>query len=409
MDAVSEGADGFGSMWQGLLDAQRQMWTSWAELAAAGAQGGVSPGAGGAADRTAAGAAAGGVSPWPGATDAWLAAWRQLAQQASAAWTAGADPVARDMAQALTAAQETMLRFGGLMQQGMALWSSPAGTADDAASRVDAFGRLMREATTAPFGSWATPPGGVDDLWAGYLAALRRLPGPWAELLKEVPATPARVFGGQHSEMLSQTRLLWDAWERSAGRLLETPSMGYSREFTERVQRGFDAWIDYRRAVFEYGVVLQEAWASAGQAAVDMLRRRAEANTPITSVREFVNAWSEATDGALESAFRAPRYADAQAAMLAAAMRYRVRERDLVETFLKMTDIPSRSELDETNRRLHALKREVRALRQAVAAGSAAAADRSAEAGTPPASTTKAKGARRAPKDGAGRPADTEA
>ena len=149
-----------------------------------------------------------------------------------------------------------------------------------------------------------------------------------------------------------------------------------------------------------------------------MLRRRADAHTPITSLREFVNAWSEATDGSLEAAFRAPRYAEAQAAMLAAAMRYRLRERDIVETALKMTDIPSRSELDETNRRVHALKREVRELRQALAATWAAAGDGAAGgarhgaagAAAPsrtanPPTSTKNKPAARSAKGAAGRAA----
>ncbi|MFN8423851.1 MAG: poly(R)-hydroxyalkanoic acid synthase subunit PhaE [Anaerolineae bacterium] len=94
-----------------------------------------------------------------------------------------------------------------------------------------------------------------------------------------------------------------------------------------------------------------------------------------------MNVWSEATDGALEDAFRSPRFAEARAAMLATAMRYRMRERDLVETFLKGTDIPSRSELDETNKRLHAVKREVRELRTALAALRTDAGGREPKAG----------------------------
>jgi len=370
MGAMSEGQDGIGSMWQGMVDAQRQMWSQWADLAAAGAQtAGAAPT--GAASTGAAWPGAAqwpGVSPWSGATDAWLASWRQLAHQTTTAWTAGADPVARDAAQGMAATQETMLRYGALMQQAWSMLSAPATSPEETTAKLDAFGRLMQQSIAVPWSSLGTPPGDVNSLWAGYLAALERLPGPWANLIKEVPMSASRAFGGDSSELLGQTRLLWDAWERSAGRLLETPSMGYSRETTEMLQRGFEAWVDYRRAVFEFSVVLNEAWAASGQAGVDMLRRRAEANTPITSLREFVNVWSEATDGSLEDAFRAPRYAEAQAAMLAAAMRYRLRERDIVETALKMTDIPSRSELDETNRRLHALKREVRELRRAMAA-----------------------------------------
>lgn len=369
---MSEGGDPSGSMWQGIVDAQRQMWTQWADLAASGART-AGQAAGAAGERTAAApsSAAGwmpGADAWSGASDAWLGSWRQLAHQTAAAFTAGADPVAKDMAQAMAAAQETMLRFGMLMQQAWTMMSSPTAPGESSGASMDAFGRLMQQSINAPWAQWVKPAGGAPDLWQSYLASLERLPGPWADVLKGIPAAATRAFGGDHSELVEQTRMLWDASERSVGRLIDTPSMGYSREMTEMVQRGFIAWVDYRRAVIEYGVVLNEAWAGSGQAAVDMLRERAETNTPITSLREFVNVWSEATDRALEDAFRSPRFAEAQAAMLAAAMRYRMRERDLVETFLKGTDIPSRSELDETNKRLHAVKREVRELRQALAA-----------------------------------------
>lgn len=377
MGSMSEGGDPSGSMWQGIVDAQRQMWTQWAELAASGARaaGQSAAAAGAASERT---AAAGAPSPaagwmpgadaWSGAGEAWLGSWRQMAQQTAAAFTAGADPVAKDMAQAMAAAQETMMRFGTLMQQAWTIMSSPNAGGEGSAASLDAFGRLMQQSIHAPWAQWVKPAGGAPDLWQSYLTSLERLPGPWANVIKGIPTAATRAFGGDHSELLEQTRMFWDASERSIGRLIDTPSMGYSRELSEMLQRGFIAWVDYRRAVIEYGVVLNEAWAGSGQAAVDMLRQRAETNTPITSLREFVNVWSEATDGALEDAFRSTRFAEAQAAMLAAAMRYRMRERDLVETFLRGTDIPSRSELDETNKRLHAVKREVRELRTALAA-----------------------------------------
>ncbi|MEO8084580.1 MAG: poly(R)-hydroxyalkanoic acid synthase subunit PhaE [Ardenticatenales bacterium] len=371
---MSEGPDPRGSMWEGIADAQRAMWAQWADLAASGARtAGQTPAAAGdRAGGSGGGATSSGWMPgtdtWPGATDAWMASWRQMAQQTASAFTAGSDPVAKDMAQAMAAAQETMMRFGTLMQQAWAMMSSPTAAGEGASAPFDAFAKSMQQSVNAPWAQWVTPPGGAQDLWRSYLESLERLPGPWANVLKGMPTTATRAMGGDHSELIGQTRMLWDAWERGPGRIIETPAMGYARESTEKLQRGFDAWVDYRRAVFEYGVVLNEAWAGSGQAAVDMLRQRAETNTPITSLREFVNAWSEATDGSLEVAFRSPRYADAQAVMLAAAMRYRLCERDLVETFLKSTDIPARSELDETNRRLHAVKREVRELRQALAA-----------------------------------------
>ena len=52
--------------------------------------------------------------------------------------------------------------------------------------------------------------------------------------------------------------------------------------------------------------------------------------------------------------------------MVNAAMVYRKHERTIVETFLKMTDIPARSELDEAFKAIYELSREVRELRRAL-------------------------------------------
>jgi len=44
-----------------------------------------------------------------------------------------------------------------------------------------------------------------------------------------------------------------------------------------------------------------------------------------------------------------------------------VHERQIIEVFLDLYDLPTRSELDETHRRIYELRKEVKALKKAMA------------------------------------------
>jgi len=48
-------------------------------------------------------------------------------------------------------------------------------------------------------------------------------------------------------------------------------------------------------------------------------------------------------------------------------MSYRLREREIVEVWLQMYDLPTRSELDEAHRRIYELRKEVKTLKRALA------------------------------------------
>jgi len=346
--------------WQAAQAEWLRAWTDWASpssAASAAGQGAAPPGDGaGDPDVGSRYDTSDATSPDP------FAMWQRLARQALERATAGADPLVRDVSHRLLDAQQMSLRVAGVMAH--AWRSMAAGQGGDPASAFTAWAEQLRQsAVGAPEQAAAA----ADDMaaqWRAYLEALQRTVGPWAEAFTSAPDRVGRAAAGDRTQLGEIMRLNWDAWERSVGRIVESPSLGFTRELDEKVIDGFETWVAYRRAVGEYQMVLGQAWADAAEAMAHALLERAEAGKPVGSLRDLGTLWTEVADGVLEAAFRSEGYAQVQGRMVTAAMRYRMAERTLVGTFLKMTDIPSRTELDEAFQEIYALRRELRALRR---------------------------------------------
>jgi len=81
----------------------------------------------------------------------------------------------------------------------------------------------------------------------------------------------------------------------------------------------------------------------------------------------LVLLWTRGAEEVFTQNFRTEEYVLARGKMLNAGMAYRSRERAIIESFLKLYDLPTRSELDETHRRIYELRKEVKALKKTLA------------------------------------------
>ncbi|HQZ72224.1 MAG TPA: poly(R)-hydroxyalkanoic acid synthase subunit PhaE, partial [Anaerolineae bacterium] len=252
----------------------------------------------------------------------------------------------------------------------------------------------------------------LSTLWQTWLAMLQDTTGPWVKAWRQAPDHLGGALSGDRSELADLSRLAWDAWEHTGGRLLESPSLGFGREGQERLILGFDAWMDYRRAVAEYQGVLGELNAEAMAAVARQLTERGKAGQPVKTLRELSAVWTQAADEVFEAGFRSDRYAASQATMVKKAMGYRQAERAIVEASLRNTDIATRTEMDEAFQEIHRLRRELRGLRREMIAlrGEAGSGSGSgpAAAATATAATVTAK-ATTIPAPAAARPATAKA
>ncbi|HSE59298.1 MAG TPA: class III poly(R)-hydroxyalkanoic acid synthase subunit PhaE [Nitrospiraceae bacterium] len=324
-----------------LTEVQKQMWDSWFGLLRA------APSA---------------MPVSPGVVDQ----WRELATQALKGWTTEAEQVTKDMSQRLVMTQDCVLRF---LELSLSTWNAVApkieGGEDWQAVLTKYTDQLRQQFVLSPQGMTKTTQDSAE-LWRLYVEEWQKLFQPWAESLQRAPWRVGQASTGDGSALVELMNLYGDAYERTFGRLIESPSLGHTRELNEDLLRGFAAWMDYRQASFEYQVELGQTWTQAFEEFTRNLISQAEKGEAVQSLRQLLFQWIDVIDQVFAKLFRSDEYIRLQGHLLNTAMTYRLREREIVEAFLKTSHVPYRSEMDEAHRRIYHLRKEVKELKKAL-------------------------------------------
>ena len=239
-----------------------------------------------------------------------------------------------------------------------------------------AVGAWVDRFTTNPFDAgWAATAARAPDvpraaqdvagLWNLYLETIQTLSRPWMEASSRAgdPLAADRVSGLTRFSDLS-----WDVLERTFGRLLQSPSIGFTRELNEKLLGAFNAWLEFKRANMDYQVALSTALSRSTTKFLQELAVRAGKGESIDGLRELLRLWGDTLDEVLIESFRSDEYASVQGRLVKAAMSYRIREREAVDVLLKIGHVPTRRDIDEVSRSLHELRKEVRAVARSVPA-----------------------------------------
>jgi class III poly(R)-hydroxyalkanoic acid synthase PhaE subunit len=204
-------------------------------------------------------------------------------------------------------------------------------------------------------------------LWDLYLKQWRQFGQPWEAAFQQAPEYAARIIAGDSSALAGLSNLYREAYQQTLARLAASPGLGLTRQFNEKIQQGFDSFVSWQLATLEYQGVLSEIWDRAFKQFADDLVSLAEKGETIENLRDFVLLWTRGAEQVFTEAFRSEQYVLAQGKMLNAGMAYRIHERAIIEEYLKLYDLPTRSELDETHRRIYELRKEVKALKKQLA------------------------------------------
>jgi polyhydroxyalkanoate synthase subunit PhaE len=329
------------AMVKAFTEAQKKMWESWTDLVR------VEPAL---------------LGPFPGVADQ----WRELATQGLKGWTADSEQVAKDVAERLLGAQDAMMRVLGLSVSAWKAMAPKVESGEDWHTILAKYTDQMRQQLVQAPQEMARAIQDTGELWRLYLEEWQKLNQPWAESLRRAPWHFGQVATGDGSALIELTNLYWDAYERTFGRLLESPSLGHTREVNQDLLKGFDAWVDFRRANLEYQLVLAEAWAQTFEQLMGKLVSLGEKGETVQSLRGLLALWTDVVDEVFAKVFRSEEYIRIQGQLVNTATAYRLRELDIVEAFLKTSHMPTRRELDEAYHRIYDLRKEVKELKKAL-------------------------------------------
>jgi hypothetical protein len=109
-----------------------------------------------------------------------------------------------------------------------------------------------------------------------------------------------------------------------------------------------------------YHAVIFAAWKEAGERFVRQFGDRERG--PVGSYREMIDLWIKTANETLLEVHRSPPFLEAQRRVTRSATDYRLAEREIAEAYCEMHHLPTRTEMDEVQRTVYQLRRDVRAL-----------------------------------------------
>jgi len=293
--------------------------------------------------------------------------WSKLAQEGIAAWTASSEATAKGTAQRLLAGQEAWMKTVELATQAWKAIVSKMESGEQWQSALNHYmDDLRRQSLQSPEKLFKSAQD-VGELWQLYLQEFQKLVQPWVKGLQQAEAQVGRAATGDGSALLELSRLYWDSIDQSVGRLLQSPGLGSTRELSDKFAKGFAAWQDLREASVAYQVMLVEAATRVLEQAFKEMSSMAERGEKIQSVRQWVLPLERVADPVFAEIFSSDEFVRVQGRLLNASMAYSIRQREIVEQFLKISDIPTRSEVDEIHHTLYAQRKEIKALKKALA------------------------------------------
>jgi len=127
-------------------------------------------------------------------------------------------------------------------------------------------------------------------------------------------------------------------------------------------------WAGVTQRSAEYGAIVAQVWMAAYADFLPALQGAASEGKPVGGGRELLDRWTATVNERLLKAQRSEDFLAAQRRLLDALLKSRAAEHELVEIGAKAMDLPTRGEMDDVHKTLHALKREVRQLKRRLAA-----------------------------------------
>jgi class III poly(R)-hydroxyalkanoic acid synthase PhaE subunit len=202
------------------------------------------------------------------------------------------------------------------------------------------------------------------ELWQIYVNGLQRLAQLWAESLQQSLESGSGVVGGYAGALIELSNLYWNMYEKTFGSVLQSPNLGYAREFNNKLLKSFDAGINFSKANFDYQVVLLDVCLKAFEELTRELASSEEKGETLQNWQQFLQVWSSVFDRVFAQTFRAENALEVQGNFLNSAMTYRLYQQQLMEVFLKMYDLPTRSEVDEIHHGIYELRKEIKRLKK---------------------------------------------
>lgn len=186
----------------------------------------------------------------------------------------------------------------------------------------------------------------------------------WASFAKEAWTQTGRFDADSMKKLFDPAE-----WKRAGShfdmgleKLTEGPTYATLWDLDKKMLNVQKLWMERARDVEKYWEVVQGAWNRTLERFMKTINDNK--GDPITSGRQMIDLWLATANKALLEMHRSDEFLEVQRKMTRSSTEYRLAEREIAEAFCEMHHIPTRTEMDEMQRTVTELRREIRALKK---------------------------------------------
>lgn len=163
------------------------------------------------------------------------------------------------------------------------------------------------------------------------------------------------------------TREFYDMWlktyEATLGRFVDMPAVGPAREKSEKMMKGFSAFMNLYTAGMDTSSNLQSVFMEAMHKVQEKTAKDMEGEISPEKYKEFYNIWMETYSETFKEFSKSGHFVSDMGKLNSHLMDFQKYNREMLEdNYLKPMNLPTKTEIDEINKELYSLKKTVKEL-----------------------------------------------
>lgn len=157
---------------------------------------------------------------------------------------------------------------------------------------------------------------------------------------------------------------LWlKIYEDTFGKLVAMPTLGPTREKSEKMMKGFSTFVNLYTAWMKSNINSQSVFMEAMHNMSEKTTTEMDGENSPEKYRDFYRIWIETYSETFKEFLKSDNYASDNGKLMSYFMDFQKYTRDILEeNYLKPMNLPTRTEIDEINKELYSLKKIVKEL-----------------------------------------------
>ena len=184
--------------------------------------------------------------------------------------------------------------------------------------------------------------------------------------MSQLPDVFEKVAKGDRGAVADLGGIFVKNYEETIGKALLAPSVGYFKEFNERLNNMMYAYVQFNTSKAAFYSLFYATGMKAAERVYDKFTDFVGKEMTPETFREFYRIWWTVNEEVYQELFRSEEFSKLSRDVNSRGLLFRKWIDDVFEQILKFTSLPSKKDMDEIYRSLYDLKKEVRNQKRAM-------------------------------------------